>query len=287
MYAILAHLGKGLALTFKQILILLGPGLLLAFVMHHLSGFVRKRAAVIFGRHAFIWFTAPGTMVHELGHAFFCVVFGHRITEMQLFKPDERTGTLGYVNHSWNPESTYQTVGNFFIGTGPIWFGTAVIYLMTRYMLGPGVAAPVESGVISGEVLTSWAGIVTMTREMAVPVWRVFRNLLDPSLLMDWKFYLFVYLVFCIGSHVSLSPPDVEGASRGFGVFAGLLLLFNWTTLWIGEFSIQACLYVAQYCAVFYAVMLFALLINAAVSALVLGGSSVAGTARNRLKQRF
>ena len=49
---------------------------------------------------------------------------------MQLFRPG-RDGTLGYVEHAYNRRSLYQSVGNFFIGTGPIWFGSALVYLLS------------------------------------------------------------------------------------------------------------------------------------------------------------
>lgn len=112
------YLVRGIFLTFTQILLLLGPGLVLAYAMHLLSGVIRNYATRIFGYRAYIGLTALGVMVHELGHAFFCIVFGHKINDMRLFKPGS-DGTLGYVNHSYNPQSRYQVIGNFFIGTGP------------------------------------------------------------------------------------------------------------------------------------------------------------------------
>ena len=135
------YLGQSALLTLEQLLIVFGPVLALALILHRLSDQVRRRSAGLFGADFYTYLTAPGVMVHEVGHAFFCVLFGHRIVSMRLFRPG-RDGTLGYVEHSWNRRNLYQSVGNFFIGTGPIWFGSALIYLLTAWLLGSRVTTP-------------------------------------------------------------------------------------------------------------------------------------------------
>ena len=272
--AVFGYLGQGLALTVQQLLILLGPGLLLALLMHGFALLVQTRAATDFGHNFYIALTAPGTVVHELGHALFCLVFGHRITDMQLFKPD-RNGTLGYVSHTYNPRSIYQTIGNFFIGTGPIWFGTAVIFVLARLMLPPAVFAPMQGMHLSYADFTSWAGLGAVCREVGSSAWGVLRSLFSSACLGEWTFYLFAYLTFCIGSHVTLSLPDLKGAALGLAALAGLLMVFNLLTLWIGDFSLKACQYAAEYYAVFYAVMLLALILNVAIAFAVFGIGAV------------
>ena len=118
----------GFELWNAALLFLVGvlPWIVIAFIMQLLSNLIRKSLAKIFGIQGYIYLTCPGVMVHEIGHALFCVIFRHKIVEMKLFSPEE-DGTLGYVNHSYNPNSFYQRIGNFFIGTGPIWFGIVVL----------------------------------------------------------------------------------------------------------------------------------------------------------------
>ena len=275
------YLASDVLLTFKQLLIVLGPLLLLASVLQLLSRYVRNHAAAVIGGDVYTYLTAPGVMIHELGHVFFCLVFGHKIIKVRLFKPDHN-GTLGVVEHAFNPRNPYQRVGNFFIGTGPIWFGSAIVYLLTRFLLGYGMTEPPSSAVSAAHAsLTNWAGAETIVGQVAVATWQLFTCLLRPSLLSSVRFWVFVYLVFCIGSHITLSPPDIRGAWRGFVSLVLLLLLFNLLTLWMGTgYSTRACDTLVRWCIVLYAAILFVVGLNLALACLMLILSGLTGRGR-------
>lgn len=70
-----------------------------------------------------------GTPIHELGHVIMCLIFGHKIIEIKWYQFVEE-GHYGYVNHTFNKRNLYQRVGHFFIGLGPIIFGTLIIMLL-------------------------------------------------------------------------------------------------------------------------------------------------------------
>jgi hypothetical protein len=272
------YLASGVFLTFKQLLIVLGPLLLLASMLQLLSRYVRSHAAAVIGRDVYTYLTAPGVMVHELGHVFFCLLFGHKIVKVRLFKPD-RNGTLGVVEHGYNPRNPYQLVGNFFIGTGPIWFGSAVVYLLTRVLLGYGMTEPASGAVSAAHA--NWAGAQVVLGQVAIATWQLFTCLLQPSLLNSVRFWVFVYLVFCIGSHITLSPPDIHGAWRGFVSLVLLLLLLNLLTLWMGtRYSTRACDWLVRWCVVLYAAILFVVGLNLALACLMFVLSRVTGRGR-------
>ena len=194
----------GMAVWHTVLFILVGvlPWIVIAFIMQLLSNSIRKSLAKIFGIQGYIYLTCPGVMVHEIGHALFCVIFRHKIVEMKLFSPED-DGTLGYVNHSYNPNSFYQRIGNFFIGTGPIWFGIVVLCFV------------------------SW---MLLPNEMNIG------NFFSAAFWGRWQSYIWLYLALTIASHITLSPPDLKGAADGgiaiLTTSALAFLLFGWCGEW-------------------------------------------------------
>lgn len=199
------YIGQALWQTILFLLIGVLPWIAVALVMQLLSNSIRKSLAKIFGIQGYIYLTAPGVMIHEIGHAVFCLIFRHNIVEMKLFSPKE-DGTLGYVNHSYNPNSFYQRIGNFFIGTGPIWFGVTVLCLISWLLL------PNEMQISSFFSLNFWG---------------------------RWQSYLWLYLALTISSHITLSPPDLAGSvDGGIAMMATALmgfLLLGWCGDWENE----------------------------------------------------
>lgn len=77
-----------------------------------------------------------GVVIHELGHAIFAYLFGHKVTHVQLLNLNYRqSGALGSVDHRWNDRNVYQMLGNFFIGLAPYYMCSLVLYLLQKYLL--------------------------------------------------------------------------------------------------------------------------------------------------------
>lgn len=73
---------------------------------------------------------APGVIVHELGHVFFCVLSGIKIHRITLFRFKR---TAGYVVHD-EPRSSFQAL---FIALGPLLINSSVTLLLFSLVKEP------------------------------------------------------------------------------------------------------------------------------------------------------
>ncbi len=279
--ATLRYGGAALAASLIELALLLGPALVLAVALHALGDLVTRHTTRHLGGAAYAIFGWPGTIVHELGHAVFCLLFGHRITGMRLFDFAPRDGTRGHVAHTFDPTNPWQQVGNFFIGVGPILFGTLVIVAAARWLLGPAAFAPLAAPLPVGGAVHTVAEGLGLAGRVAGGALTSLGTLLDPHRWSDWRIWLFLYLAFAVGGSISLSGADLKGALAGFVALLGVVLLANLATLWIGDVPGMATTLLVRWLAVGWAAMLFALLVNGLAALLVLPIASLVGRLRD------
>jgi hypothetical protein len=84
--------------------------------------------------------------------------------------------------------------------------------------------------------------------------------------LATWRFWLFVYLAFAIGSSVELSREDLAGAREGLIVLVLAVLVFNLATLWIGSVARHAVALAGWIYGPLFVVIAIAVLINGMVA---------------------
>lgn len=262
MNPVLSYLWDGFLLTGKELILLFGPALVLGLALHYLADAIRVSCLRLMHFNFFAWLTAPGTVVHELGHGFFCLLFGHEIRAMALFTPNDGE-SLGHVKHSYNPRNPYQMMGHFFIGSGPIWFGALVLYGLAFLMMDKAIPL---SGVHAGFSMDDFPGTLG---QIALSGGKAFLHLFDAALFTSWPVYAFLYLAFSIGAHMTLSLSDLGGTLKGFSVLALLVLLINWATLWTGAWSGKACVFLLGGFSVIYGMMVFAALLSALLAILL------------------
>jgi hypothetical protein len=202
--------------------LLLGPPALASVVLHWTERRITVGLMRLAGRGAVLVTGWLGVPIHELSHAVMCVVFRHRIDKLVLFHPDPRSGTLGFVNHSWDRRNPWNVVGAFFVGIAPLLGGAAAILALLQLLLPgalsvPQVALPTGPGDSAG-----WAAMGHGLREALGHALHV---MFSPQNLAGWRLWLFLYLALCIGSHVSPSRQDLHGSLFGGLAFLALLVV--------------------------------------------------------------
>ena len=171
-----------------------------------------------FGR-GYVLFVAPGVVCHETGHALGCLLTGRRIVEFVPFRPSGNE--LGHVTHEGSG-TFFGRTAEFVIGTGPVWFGTLVILLLARLLGGRELLSDLD-------FLAPLPGESVGVRCVCVAkgaLWML-RTLLSPERWGSVLFPVCFYLIFCIASEITLSPPDLGAAWRGFVSLAAVLFLLN------------------------------------------------------------
>lgn len=170
-----------------------------------------------------------GTFIHELSHAIMCLIFGHRIDDMKLLKlnlnddqeQDGNKGSLGYVNHSYNPHSVWQLIGNLWIGLAPI-FGCALAILGLTYVLSP-------------DTFHSWLSFAQAPylsfREIEHLI-LIIIGYTKPLYLVIW--FILVGMITIGG--FDLSASDYKGTKVGIFVTAAVLIVITFLTASLGYY---------------------------------------------------
>lgn len=277
MNEVILYLKSAFAITCWQLLIFFVPTLVLTICVHLTSAFIEREGIRVFGKYIYLYvFGWLGTICHELGHAIFCVIFRHKINEIKLFSPNPSTGSLGYVNHSYEPTNLYQSLGNFFIGVGPVLLGTLVIYVSAVLLLDLS-SFPSEELVISIQNYFTDSFSDDTFEKVKVAGEHLVKSFQFIVEHRSWHLYLFVYIAFSIGSSITLSGSDIKGAWSGLVVLLLSIYVVNLSTFWFTTPTEERYQFVAQTLTIFYAVLLFSVILNLIASVVLLSLSTVKG----------
>lgn len=230
-----------LALKYSIFITLLITGIFLCF--GYIYSFIEKRNSSYiysaFGSKGILFTGIIGTAVHEMGHLIMCLIFHHKISDFQLFnfKGYKNEKTLGYVSHRYDHRNLYEKAGNFFIGIGPMISGTLFIILSFKLLLPPIYQSiNVNSYFInlsSIKVENILFLILSLSKNLLFSLFKI-------NNFTSINFYIFIYLMFSVSSHISLSKKDFENSRIGalylFLIFFticlfGIFLNFNLNSL--------------------------------------------------------
>lgn len=157
---------------------------------------------------------AIGTPVHECAHALFCLLFGHKITEIKLFRINSADGTLGYVKHSYKPKNIYHRIGNFFIGVAPIIVISALLYLLA-WLLLPSFIADISGGMRVNDFIGNIGKVFTDLFGVIETFFLYCAN---------WQWWAFVTVGMFLALHMTLSKADIKGALSGIALLLAVVL---------------------------------------------------------------
>ncbi|HJL15120.1 MAG TPA: hypothetical protein RMH99_05660 [Sandaracinaceae bacterium LLY-WYZ-13_1] len=199
--------------TFRQLAWVLGPLAACALALHQLERLGGSVWTASFGWRATLVTGWLGVPIHELSHVAMCLPFGHSVEEVKLFAPDRETGRLGFVHHRWPRGQPWAEIGRFFIGVAPLLGGSVVLYLAARLLVPDAAIARVA------EV----RALAETPRVASEAVWA----LASAERLTDPRFWGFLYVVVCVGSHLAPSRDDLRGAAWGFVALSLVLFAVN------------------------------------------------------------
>ncbi|MDS0525091.1 hypothetical protein NNC19_05305 [Clostridium sp. SHJSY1] len=191
----------GLYLTIGMI----GVFIILGFFIGWLNKKSINYIYTAFGKTGLYITSFIGTPIHEFGHYVMCKLFMHKVVEVKWFIPSAvgRGGTLGYVKHSRH-NNLYQRVGDFFIGIGPLFIGSIIIVVLSKFLIP-----------------NTFNTIFNMINIHEFNFRDVLKSIFSIENISNYKFWIFIILAISISSHMSLSKPDIENS-----YFGAITLLF-------------------------------------------------------------
>lgn len=265
-----------LSLKYSVLITTLIIGVFLFF--GYIYTFIEKRNSSYiysaFGSNGILFTGIIGTTIHEIGHLIMCLIFHHKISDFQLFnfKGYKYEETLGYVSHRYNDRNLYEKTGNFFIGIGPMISGTLFIIIIFKILL-----PDVFENIKINEYLTSLSSIdteniiislINFTKTLLLSLFNIHN-------LKKINFYIFIYLMFSVSSHISLSKKDFKNSY--IGIFSLFLMVFiiclfsiilNFNTRILLMFFIKTSIYLFSFLSIGLIFSLISLFISYSLSIL-------------------
>jgi len=168
---------------------------------------------------------APGTVAHELSHLIAAMLTGCEIRRVRLFRPDSRTGNLGYVEYAPGRDE-FEFLRNLLVAFAPF-FGCGILLILLLNV----------SGSITGENLLDLS-IMNVENSFSI----IIKNFLNQFNYLDAypAILLIVYLQLCLGLGSAPSSQDFRVSIRSLRrrwISVVLLLLVTVSLIIIGEYA--------------------------------------------------
>lgn len=233
-------LAETLKISIVELISLAGPLIVIGLILGIMERKANSYFFAVFGYKGILATAWIGTPIHELGHALMCLIFGHKIVDLKLLSINRADGTLGYVSHSYNRRSVYQSLGNFFIGLAPIISGITALFLGLYFLL------PHSFKIF--EVYRQASALpkpfeFTYIKELTDASLVLIHSLFSLGNLTNPKLWIFLLFALSVSSHMALSWADIKGAAHGLVTLYLVLLIL---TIMSSSFGVNAYSYISQ-----------------------------------------
>jgi hypothetical protein len=228
---ILSYLFDTLVLTLKIIFGSLFPIIFACIILNFLSKLQNRLLYRIGGWNALMLTAWIGTPIHELSHYIAAIIANHKILELKLFKPNKRTGVIGYMSHTFREDSFYQTTfGNAITAIAPFFGGALAIYLLSNFLFPSfslfSDAIPKINFFPIGHVGDPQMWSVTFKSHLDFFKY-LFHTFFSGQMLHSWKLYVFLFIMFGIANHLSPSGTDFANFWTPLAMFLFAIFLLN------------------------------------------------------------
>lgn len=198
-----------------------------------------------------------GVPIHELSHALMCLLFGHKITEMKLFIPNNKDGVLGYVSHKYNPKNIYQKTGNYFIGIAPIIFGSLILTI-AMVLLVPRTYNNLYTDLYEIiKLQNSGLYLNVIENEFLLSI-KMFQKIFINGK-YDYKWWIFIIVSMCIALHMSLSKADIKNSLPALPFVIIIIIVLNFALGFISKSVYQS---ITEYILMGCSYLLFSLILS-------------------------
>jgi len=159
-----------------------------------LSFIIDRLLANTFLGKSYRYFVAPGVILHELAHAFFCIITGAKVIKISLFDKDG-----GKVEHE---QSKIPILGQALISFAPLLFGVIAVFFLAK-MLG------LKAETIDLQNI-DYSGFLANAK--------ILLKSLDFQSYLNW---VLLYLVLSVAVTMSPSVEDFKNAFAFVVIFSG------------------------------------------------------------------
>lgn len=192
---------------------------LIALILNKIGRSLRGVLASKFGG-VYDYLVLPGCMCHEFGRTIGCWITGTAVDKFEIF--NLKTDDSERIPVAVNANKRFAFIRRFFILTGPIWIGSAIVCVITTLAAGTEII-PSYADAFRGE---TDVGICSYALTLATQSLAMVANLF---LVWHWTspFCLLVfYLLFCVGSQITISGKSMLLIWQSvLGVFLILFIL--------------------------------------------------------------